>query len=77
MESLVDFALQERYKQVKDLVDRLGELATLIEWEPFRGDCRGALHKYYRTGRATKYRCRPHDQITGTSVDVRVIRSGT
>jgi IS5 family transposase len=36
MESLVDFALQERYKQVKDLGDRLGELATLIEWEPFR-----------------------------------------
>ena len=36
MESLVDFALQERYKQVKDLGDRLGDLATLIEWEPFR-----------------------------------------
>ena len=36
MESLIDFALQERYKQVKDLGDRLGELATLIEWEPFR-----------------------------------------
>lgn len=36
MESLVDFALQERYKQVKDLGDRLGELATLIDWEPFR-----------------------------------------
>lgn len=36
MESLVDFALQERYKQVKDLGDRQGELATLIEWEPFR-----------------------------------------
>ena len=36
MESLVDFALQERYKQVKDLGDRLGELSTLIEWEPFR-----------------------------------------
>jgi IS5 family transposase len=36
LESLVDFALQERYKQVKDLGDRLGELATLIELEPFR-----------------------------------------
>ena len=36
MESLVDFALQERYKQVKDLGVRLGELATLIEWESFR-----------------------------------------
>ena len=36
MESLVDFALQERYKQVKDLGDRLGELANLIEWGPFR-----------------------------------------
>ena len=36
MESLVDFALQERYKQVKDLGDRLGELAPLIEWESFR-----------------------------------------
>ena len=30
MESLVDFALQERYKQLKDLEDRLRELATLI-----------------------------------------------
>jgi len=37
MESLVDFALPERFKQVKDLGDRLGELATFIEWEPFRG----------------------------------------
>jgi len=36
MESLVDFALMERYKQVKDLGGRLGELTTLIEWEPFR-----------------------------------------
>jgi IS5 family transposase len=36
MESLVDFALQERYKQVKDLGDRLGDLTALIEWEPFR-----------------------------------------
>jgi len=36
MGSLVDFALQVRYKQVRDLGDRLGELATLIEWEPFR-----------------------------------------
>jgi IS5 family transposase len=36
MESLVDFTLQELYKQVKDLGNRLGELATLIEWEPFR-----------------------------------------
>jgi len=30
MESLIDFALQERDNQVKDLGDRLGELATLI-----------------------------------------------
>ena len=30
MDSLVDFALQERYKRVKDLGDRLGELATLM-----------------------------------------------
>jgi transposase, IS5 family len=29
-------SLQARYKQVKNLGDRLGELATLIEWEPFR-----------------------------------------
>lgn len=36
MEALVDFALQERYKQVKNLGDQLGELAILIEWEPFR-----------------------------------------
>jgi len=45
MESLVDFALQERYKQVKDLGDRLGELATLIEWEPFRREYRNGSKK--------------------------------
>ena len=36
MESLVDFALQERYKNIKNLGDRLEEFATLIDWEPFR-----------------------------------------
>jgi len=36
MESLVDFALQERYKNIKKLVDRLEEFATLSDWEPFR-----------------------------------------
>jgi hypothetical protein len=34
-ETLVNFALQEMYKQVKDFGDRLKELATLTEWEPF------------------------------------------
>jgi IS5 family transposase len=36
MESLIDFALQERYKNIKNLGDRLGEFATIIDWEPFR-----------------------------------------
>jgi IS5 family transposase len=36
MESLVDFALQERYKNIKKLGDRLEEFAILIEWESFR-----------------------------------------
>ena len=35
MESLVDFALQERYKNVKKLGDRLEEFATLIDWGSF------------------------------------------
>lgn len=36
MKSLVDFALEERYKNIKNLDDRSGELTPLIDWEPFR-----------------------------------------
>lgn len=36
MENLVDFALQERYKNIKKLGDRLDEFATLIDWGSFR-----------------------------------------
>jgi len=36
MESLVDFALQERYNNIKKLGDRLEEFATLIDWGSFR-----------------------------------------
>ena len=36
MENLVDFALQERYNNIKKLGDRLDEFSTLIEWESFR-----------------------------------------
>ena len=57
MESLVDFALQERYKQVKDLGDRLGELATLIEWEPFR-EIVGELYT-----NTTEYKGRPNIDV--------------
>ena len=77
MESLVDFALQERYKQVKDLGDRLGELATLIEWEPFREIVGDLYTNTTKAGRTTEYRRRPHDQVTGPSINVRIIRSGT
>jgi len=33
MELLVDFALQERYKYVENLSDRLREFALIIDWE--------------------------------------------
>lgn len=36
MENLVDFALEERYKSVRQLGDRLDEFSTLIDWESFR-----------------------------------------
>ena len=36
MESLLDFALQERYKRVGELGDKVAEFDTLIEWERFR-----------------------------------------
>jgi IS5 family transposase len=36
MESLVDFALQEQYNNVKKLGDRLEEFASLIDWGSFR-----------------------------------------
>jgi len=78
MESLVDFALQERYKQVKDLGDRLGELGTLIEWEPFR-EIVGDLYT-----NKTEQGGRPNIDVVlriklfiGPSINVRIIRSGT
>ena len=76
MESLVDFALQERYKQVKDLGDRLGELATLIEWEPFREIVGDLYTNTTEQGGRPNIDGRPHNQITGPSIDVRIIRSG-
>lgn len=36
MKSLVDFALEERYKNIKNPGDRSGELTPLIDWESFR-----------------------------------------
>jgi IS5 family transposase len=36
MESLLDFALQERYNRVSELGDKVAEFDTLIEWECFR-----------------------------------------
>ena len=36
MESLLDFALQEIYKKVSELGDKVAEFDTLIEWERFR-----------------------------------------
>ena len=36
MESLLDFALEERYKRVLELGDKVAEFDTLIEWERFR-----------------------------------------
>jgi len=36
MESLLDFALQERYKRVVELGDKVAEFDTLIGWERFR-----------------------------------------
>jgi IS5 family transposase len=44
MENLVDFALEERYKSIKQLGDRLGGFSTLREWESFRAD-RGDLYR--------------------------------
>ena len=42
MESLLDFALQERYRRVIELGDKVAEFETLIKWDRFRpiiGDC--------------------------------------
>ena len=36
MENLIDFALQERYKNIKKLGDRLDEFETPIDWGSFR-----------------------------------------
>ena len=36
MESLLDFALQERYRRVSELGDKVAEFDTLIKWEKFR-----------------------------------------
>ena len=36
MESLPDYALQERYKRVIESGNKVAEFDTLIEWERFR-----------------------------------------
>ncbi|MCK9593896.1 MAG: IS5 family transposase [Methanoregula sp.] len=36
MESLLDFALEERYKRVVELGDKVAEFDTLIQWDRFR-----------------------------------------
>jgi hypothetical protein len=32
MENFLDFALQERYKMIEELGDKLADFDTLIEW---------------------------------------------
>jgi len=36
MKSLTDFALNEEYKHIQKLGDKLAELDTLVDWEAFR-----------------------------------------
>lgn len=36
MDSLTDFSLNEEYKRIQKLGDRLAELSSLIDWEAFR-----------------------------------------
>ena len=36
MKNLTDFALNEEYKHIQRLGDKLAELESLIEWEAFR-----------------------------------------
>jgi IS5 family transposase len=36
MKSLTDFALNEEYKRVRRLGDKLAEIESLIDWEAFR-----------------------------------------
>ncbi|MDI6876402.1 MAG: IS5/IS1182 family transposase, partial [Methanomicrobiales archaeon] len=36
MNSFTDFTLNEEYKRIQRLGDRLAELESLIEWESFR-----------------------------------------
>lgn len=41
MHSLTDFALNEEYKRIQQLGDKLSELESLIDWEAFRPIIRG------------------------------------
>lgn len=36
MDSLTDFALNEEYKRLQSVDDRLAEIDSLIDWKPFR-----------------------------------------
>ena len=36
MSSLTKFGLREEYKQLECLGDKLSEIESLIDWEPFR-----------------------------------------
>ena len=36
MDNLTDFALNEEYKRLQSVGDRLAEIESLIDWKPFR-----------------------------------------
>jgi IS5 family transposase len=36
MDGLTDFALNEEYKRLQSIGDKLAEISSLIDWKPFR-----------------------------------------
>jgi IS5 family transposase len=36
MGNLTDFALNEEYKRLQSIGDKLAEISSLIDWKPFR-----------------------------------------
>ena len=54
MECLLDFALEERYKRVVELGDKVAEFDTLIKWGSVQTNNWRFVHQYNRTRRKTQ-----------------------
>ena len=50
MDDLTDFALNEEYKRLQSIGDKLAEISSLIDWKPFRPILESMYHNRTASG---------------------------